>query len=77
MTREGMQWFGALSGATLARAHARSGDRAAIAGYLGGRDSFDRAAVRFAESYADQNERDHQALVDAVATGRVVASTTD
>jgi hypothetical protein len=77
MSREGMRWFGALSGATLARAHARSGDRAAIAGYLGGRDSFDRAAVRFAESYADQNEQDHQALVDAVASGRVVASTTD
>ena len=67
----GMGAFGELCGATLARAHARSGDRIAIAAYLGGRDIFDRALADFAESYADQNERDHQALVDAVTTGRV------
>ncbi len=65
--------FGELCGATLARAHARSGDRIAIAAYLGGGDVFDRALARFAERYADQNERDHQALVDAVHTGRVTA----
>ncbi len=65
--------FGELCGATLARAHARSGDRIAIAAYLGGGDAFDRAVAKFAEKYADQNERDHQALVDAVHAGRVTA----
>lgn len=73
MVPAGMQTFGELCGATLARAHARSGDRIAIASYLGGGDSFDRALVTFAERYADQNEKDHQALVDAVRTGRVPA----
>ncbi|MFD7988133.1 DUF2252 domain-containing protein [Kitasatospora indigofera] len=69
----GLQAFGELCGGTLARAHARSGDPIAIAAYLGQSDAFDRALVGFAESYADQNERDFQALVDAVASGRVVA----
>ncbi|MFI0540611.1 DUF2252 domain-containing protein [Streptomyces sp. WSLK1-3] len=69
MVPRGMRTFGALCGVTLARAHARSGDRIAIAAYLGGGDSFDRALVTFAERYADQNERDHQALVDAIAAG--------
>ncbi|MDH6608523.1 uncharacterized protein (DUF2252 family) [Streptomyces sp. SAI-208] len=73
MVPRGMRTFGALCGVTLARAHARSGDRIAIAAYLGGGDSFDRALVTFAERYADQNERDHQALVDAVAAGRLRA----
>ncbi|GGO84293.1 DUF2252 domain-containing protein [Wenjunlia tyrosinilytica] len=73
MIPSGMRMFGEVCGATLARAHARSGDRIAIAAYLGGSDSFDRALARFAESYADQNERDHQALVDAVGAGRVKA----
>ncbi|UIX33470.1 DUF2252 domain-containing protein [Streptomyces sp. GQFP] len=68
-----MRAFGEICGATLARAHARSGDRIAIAAYLGGGGAFDRALTVFAESYADQNERDHQALVDAVHTGRVRA----
>ncbi len=62
-----------MCGWTLARAHARSGDRIAIAGYLGNGDSFDRAMATFAESYADQNERDYAALQEAVASGRVVA----
>jgi len=70
---EGLQMYGALCGWTLARAHARSGDRIAIASYLGGSDAFDRAIARFAPAYADQNERDHQALVDAVKSGRIVA----
>ncbi|MER7467411.1 DUF2252 domain-containing protein [Streptomyces sp. NPDC097981] len=69
----GMKTFGDLCSTTLARAHARSGDRIAIAAYLGSGDVFDQALVRFAESYADLNERDHQALVDAVASGRVAA----
>ena len=58
---------------TLARAHARSGDSAAIAGYLGSSDAFDRAIAIFAEAYADQNERDHATLIDAITTGRVQA----
>jgi uncharacterized protein (DUF2252 family) len=73
MRPKDMEAFGELCGFTLARAHARSGDRIAIAAYLGGGDSFDRALATFAEAYADQNERDHQALVDAVRAGRLPA----
>jgi len=62
-----------MCGRTLARAHARSGDRIAIAAYLGGSDVFDRSVATFAEAYADQNERDYQALKDAAASGRVEA----
>jgi len=69
----GLRMYGSLCGWTLARAHARSGDRIAIAAYLGGSDVFDRAITQFAAAYADQNERDHQALVDAVASGRITA----
>jgi uncharacterized protein (DUF2252 family) len=69
----GMRVYGELCGWTLARAHARSGDRIAIAAYLGGSDVFDQAVTRFAAAYADQNDRDHQALVDAVASGRITA----
>jgi Uncharacterized protein conserved in bacteria (DUF2252) len=60
---------------TLARAHARSGDAIAIASYLGSSDVFDRAIAAFAEAYADQNERDHAALLDAISSGRVKAQT--
>ncbi|MFF1543489.1 DUF2252 domain-containing protein [Streptomyces sp. NPDC058291] len=73
MSPKRMALFAWLCGATLARAHARSGDRIAIAAYLGGGDVFDRALATFAELYADQNEKDHQALLDAVRTGRVLA----
>ena len=69
----GMRLYGELCGWTLARAHARSGDRIAIAAYLGGSDAFDQAITQFAAAYADQNERDHQSLVDAVASGRIIA----
>jgi hypothetical protein len=55
----------------LARAHARSGDAAKIAGYLGKKENFDMALADFAESYADQNEKDHKALVQAVQQGRL------
>ncbi len=65
--------YARLCGRTLARAHARSGDRIAIAGYLGQKDVFDRAMVDFAASYADQNERDFDALKAAEAAGRIVA----
>ena len=73
MEPPGMAAYGGVCGWTLARAHARSGDRIAIASYLGKGNAFDRALVEFAHAYADQNERDHAALVDAVASGRVVA----
>ena len=69
----GMRVYGEVCGWTLARAHARSGDRIAIAAYLGGSDVFDNAIAEFAAAYADQNERDHQSLVDAVASGRITA----
>ena len=65
--------FVTLCGWTLARAHARSGDRVAIAAYLGAGSAFDRAIVRFAEAYADQNERDYAALEKAVRDGRIAA----
>ncbi|WP_405999576.1 DUF2252 domain-containing protein [Streptomyces sp. NBC_00829] len=73
MRPKNMRMFGRLCGLTLARAHARSGDRIAIAAYLGKGDAFDRALTTFAEAYADQNERDHRALVDAVRAGRLPA----
>ncbi|MFF7498330.1 DUF2252 domain-containing protein [Streptomyces lavendulae] len=73
MTPPQLEAFGGVCGLTLARAHARSGDRIAIAAYLGGGDAFDRALVTFAEAYADQNEHDHRALLDAVRTGRLPA----
>ena len=69
----GMRLYGELCGWTLARAHARSGDRIAIAAYLGASDAFDQAVTQFAAAYADQNERDHQSLVDAVSSGRIIA----
>jgi uncharacterized protein (DUF2252 family) len=74
MTAAGMRAYGELCGWTLARAHARSGDRIAIAAYLGQSAVFDQAIAEFATAYADQNERDHQALAAAVASGRVTAS---
>jgi uncharacterized protein (DUF2252 family) len=65
--------YGELCAWTLARAHARTGDRFAIAAYLGGSDKFDQAVAGFAASYADQTEHDHAALADAVASGRAQA----
>jgi uncharacterized protein (DUF2252 family) len=67
--------YGSLCGWTLARGHARSGDAVAISSYLGTGDSFDRAIALFAETYADQNERDYVALQQAVDGGRVSAET--
>ncbi|MBL7497973.1 DUF2252 domain-containing protein [Frankia sp. CNm7] len=74
MNADDLTLFGRLCAATLARAHARSGDRIAIAAYLGASATFDQAVARFAEAYADQNEADHAALVEAVRTGRVSAN---
>ena len=65
--------YGTLCGWTLARAHARSGDRIAIARYLGSGKAFDRAIAAFAETYADQNERDYSALEEAARAGRIAA----
>jgi hypothetical protein len=73
MVPRGMAEYARVCGWTLARAHARSGDRVAIASYLGGGDVFDRALAEFAERYADQNERDYQALQEAVDAGRLDA----
>ncbi|HEY0717681.1 MAG TPA: DUF2252 domain-containing protein [Streptosporangiaceae bacterium] len=70
-----MRRYGELCGQTLARAHARSGDRIAIAAYLGSGDVFDQAVADFAATYADQNERDHAALAAAVSAGRLPART--
>jgi uncharacterized protein (DUF2252 family) len=68
-----MTFYAGLCAWTLARAHARSGDSIAIANYLGSSDVFDRAIAAFAEAYADQNERDHAALLAAISSGRIEA----
>jgi hypothetical protein len=65
--------YGRSCGEVLARAHARTGDRIAIAGYLGRGEAAERAFVRFAEAYADQNQRDYEALRAASLDHRVVA----
>ena len=71
LTPHGLKLYARMCGWTLARAHARSGDRIAIGAYLGGGDAFDAAIVEFSEAYADQSERDHAALVAAIDAGRV------
>jgi uncharacterized protein (DUF2252 family) len=73
MTPSTMRVYGQACGWTLARAHARSGDRVAIAAYLGGGPRFETAVAEFAEAYADQNQRDHGELLNAVKAGRVQA----
>jgi uncharacterized protein (DUF2252 family) len=70
-----MAAYGRLCGWTLARAHARSGDRTAISAYLGKNDVFDQAIARFSEAYADQNEKDYESLKAAVDSGRLEAKT--
>ena len=73
LTPDRMALYARLCGWVLARAHARSGDAARIAGYLGGSTTFDEAIASFADAYADQTERDHAALVSAIKDGRVAA----
>jgi uncharacterized protein (DUF2252 family) len=68
--------YAQLCGRVLARAHARSGDRVAIASYLGRSDGFDRAIATFSDAYADQNERDYDAFVAAIKSGRLTAART-
>ncbi|MGW3151963.1 DUF2252 domain-containing protein [Streptomyces sp. NPDC001177] len=74
ITPAGLVEYAGLCGTALARAHARSGDRIAIAGYLGTTDVFDRAVADFAQSYADQTVADHAALGAAIAAGVVQAA---
>jgi uncharacterized protein (DUF2252 family) len=75
MSPTAMSFYGRVCARALARAHGRSGDRIAIASYLGKSDAFDRAIATFSERYADQNERDHAVLQEAVTTKRIVAET--
>ncbi len=75
MVPGGMTVYAGLCGWTLARAHARSGDRIALAAYLGGSAAFDNAIADFAETYADQNERDYAAFKAAVKDGQVETTT--
>ncbi len=75
MSANVLEVYGHVCGWILARAHARSGDRIALAAYLGQGDTADVALAEFAEIYADQNERDYAALQEAARTGRVVAQT--
>ena len=69
----GLAFYGELCGGTLARAHARSTDRIAVASYLGKGDTFDRALLAFSIAYADQNERDYNRLSAAVKEGKIKA----
>jgi len=71
LDESGFRAYVAICAATLARAHARTGDPSAISGYLGKGDRFDQAVARFAEAYADQTESDHAALLRAIEDGRV------
>ena len=73
--RRGPPFYVRVCGATLARAHARWGDRIAIASYLGKGDTFDRAIADFSAAYADQNELDYAAFMKAVNSGRLTART--
>ena len=70
---QGSLLYARICGETLARAHARSGDRVEIAAYLGKSDTFERAIADFAEAYADQNDADFAAFTAAIASGRLQA----
>ncbi len=73
MVPQGLEAYGKLCALTLARAHARSGDRFAMAAYLGNSDTFEKALAKFSESYADQNERDYEAFAASCKSGRLHA----
>jgi hypothetical protein len=74
MDRPAMGVYARMCGWTLARAHARTGDRRALAAYLGSGRSFGRAMQEFSASYGDQNQRDYEALQAAIEEGRVIRS---
>jgi hypothetical protein len=71
MSPDELALYAGICGRALARAHARSGDRVQIAGYLGKSERFDGAIADFAYAYADQTERDYEALCAAVKAGRI------
>ena len=73
MVPRGALLYARVCGETLARAHARSGDRVAIAAYLGKSDRFEESIADFAEAYAGQNDADYQALMAAIDSGRLEA----
>jgi len=73
MTPDELQTYADLCGWALAGAHARSGDASAISGYLGSKDRFDRAIGEFGVRYTEQNQRDFEALTEAVSGGRIEA----
>ena len=73
LTPAGLRVYGESCGWTLARGHARSGDRIAMAAYAGTDAEYDEAMAAFATAYADTNETDHAALVAAIASGRITA----
>jgi predicted alpha/beta hydrolase len=75
MTPVAMRFYAQICGWTLARAHARSGDAIAIAEYLGPDGTFDNAIADFSAGYAEQNQRDYDAFVKAIADGRIQAVT--
>jgi hypothetical protein len=75
MVPAGMSIYAQICASTLARAHARSGDRIAIAAYMGKSDVFDTAIADFSAAYADQNERDYERLQEAVTKGTIKAET--
>ncbi len=75
LDKAGLGTYLAVCSMCLARAHARTGDAAAISGYMGKSNAIDTAIGKFATTYADQTERDHQALVDAVKSGRITTET--
>jgi len=74
MTKTSWEEYVEVCGWVLARAHARTGDAARIGGYAGKKDTLDRAIAKFAITYAEQTERDHEALVKAIKSGRLRAS---
>ena len=73
MNPVGLEFYARICGWTLARAHARSGDPVALAAYLGKKDRFDESITDFSTRYADQNERDYAAFVDAIESGRLAS----
>ncbi len=75
MTPDTLGAYAQLCGWSLDLGHARSGDATAIGSYLGGGDAFPQALADFARAYADQNEADHQALIDAITAGQIQAQT--
>lgn len=74
MVPTGLAMYGRLCATTLARAHARSGNRVEIAAYLGKSDRFERAIAEFATAYADLNDQDHASMVAAIASGDLPAA---